>query len=58
MRRLILFLAAAMAAFPQAPAAPKPAAAKPQRERLKEFDEGWVKLFNGKDFTNWVKVGN
>jgi len=30
------------------------AAAQP---RLKEFSEGWVSLFNGKDLTGWVNVG-
>lgn len=46
MRTLILTLALAVAAFPQ------------QKERLKAPQEGWVSLFNGKDLTNWVKVGN
>ena len=32
-----------------------PAAA--QQPRLKEAQEGWVSLFNGKDLTGWVKVG-
>jgi hypothetical protein len=61
MRTTICFLAASLAAFSQQrPAAPpaKPAAAKPARPALKPFDEGWVQLFNGKDLTNWVKVGN
>ena len=32
----------------QAPRAPRP----------KPYETGWVSLFNGKDLTGWVKVGN
>jgi hypothetical protein len=45
MRTLILTLALA-------------AAAAAQQTRLKESQEGWVSLFNGKDLSGWVKVGN
>ena len=27
-------------------------------ERIPEPSTGWISLFNGKDLTNWVKVGN
>ena len=47
MRLLIVTLAAAMAAFPQA-----------RQPRTPPPDPGWVSLFNGKDLTGWVKVGN
>ncbi len=46
MRTLILILATAAMVFPQ------------QRQRLANANEGWVSLFNGKDLTGWVKVGN
>ncbi len=32
--------------------------AQNQRSRPQPPETGWVSLFNGKDFTNWVKVGN
>lgn len=57
MRTLILFAAAVSAAFPQTPAAPKAAAPKPAATRTREFDEGWVQAFNGKDLSGWVQVG-
>jgi len=58
MRTLILFFAASLAAFPQAtPAEPK-RPPRPQPTRPREFDEGWVNLFNGMDLSGWVKVGN
>jgi hypothetical protein len=58
MRRLLFVFAAAVAAFPQQtpPAQPR-VAPRPQATRVREYDEGWVNLFNGKDLTNWVKVG-
>src|SRR5581483_5740462 len=46
MRAVILTLTFAALAFPQ------------QRQRLPEYKEGWVSLFNGRDLTGWVKVGN
>jgi hypothetical protein len=56
MRTFILIFAAALAAYPQQPASPaKPAA--PPAARLRDFDEGWVKAFNGKDLTGWEKIG-
>ena len=51
MRTCMLVFAAALAAFSQQQAPRRPAPAKP-------FDAGWVSLFNGKDLTGWVKVGN
>jgi hypothetical protein len=42
MRTWIVVLALACAAFAQRP---------------REFQEGWVSLFNGKDMTGWVNVG-
>jgi len=33
------------------------AAAAAQQPRLKDAQEGWVSLFDGKDLTGWVKVG-
>lgn len=47
MRLLILATALAITAFPQQ---------RPQRP--KNFDNGWVSLFNGKDLTGWIKIGN
>ena len=47
MHRTILLLALATLCWAQAPRA------KPQPP-----ETGWVSLFNGKDLTNWVKVGN
>ena len=58
MRKLILFFAAALAAFPQTPAPQAKQAPRPASARPREFDEGWVNLFNGKDLSNWIKVGN
>jgi hypothetical protein len=59
MRRTVFFFAAALAAFPQAPAPEaKKQAPRPSSARAREFDEGWVNAFNGKDLTGWVKVGN
>src|SRR5262245_11081848 len=59
MRTIVLLLAAAAAALPQQPT---PGAGQPaprlQSTRVREFDEGWVDLFNGKDLNGWVKVGN
>ena len=49
MRLLILATALAIAAFPQQPARPS---------RPQNFETGWVSLFNGKDLTGWVKIGN
>jgi len=43
MRIAILALLLAAAAYPQS---------------RKPYDAGWVSLFNGKDFTGWVQVGN
>ena len=57
MRTFILFFAAALAALPQAPPPQARVAPRPQATRTREFDEGWVKLFNGKDLDGWVKVG-
>jgi hypothetical protein len=48
MRLLILAMTLAITAFPQ----------KPRPERPKNFENGWVSLFNGKDLTGWVKIGN
>jgi hypothetical protein len=48
MRTLILTLALTAASG-------MPAAA--QQTRLKESQEGWVSVFNGKDLTGWVGVG-
>ncbi|MFB3827922.1 MAG: DUF1080 domain-containing protein [Bryobacteraceae bacterium] len=47
MRIIVLGLAMALATFPQQ-----------QRERPKPYSEGWESLFNGKDLTGWVLVGN
>jgi hypothetical protein len=47
MHRTILLLALAAVCWAQAPRV------KPQPP-----ETGWVSLFNGKDLTNWVKVGN
>jgi hypothetical protein len=47
MHRTILLLALAAVGWAQAPRV------KPQPP-----ETGWVSLFNGKDLTNWVKVGN
>jgi hypothetical protein len=55
MRTIVLFFAAAMAAMPQPPARVAP---RPQPTRIREYDEGWADLFNGKDLSGWVKVGN
>lgn len=44
--------AAAWGQQPQQPAAKKPAA------KRQPVTEQWVSLFNGKDLTGWVKVGN
>lgn len=44
-RNLILLITAAAVAFAQAPTEKLPG-------------EDWVQLFNGKDLTGWVKVGN
>jgi len=50
MCRTLLLLACSVAlAWPQAPA---------QRPKPQPPETGWVSLFNGKDFTGWVKVGN
>jgi hypothetical protein len=48
MRTVILLLAVAAAAFPQ----------QRQRQRPQPPETGWVSLFNGKDLTNWIKIGN
>lgn len=47
MRVCVVLVALAALAFPQQRA-----------QRPKEASTGWVQLFNGKDLTNWVKVGN
>jgi hypothetical protein len=57
MRTFILVFAAALAAFPQAQPQRKDAP-RPQATRSREFDEGWVQAFNGKDLEGWIKVGN
>src|SRR5262249_2241139 len=44
---LMLASAAAIYGF-QTPRAPRP----------KPYETGWLSLFNGKDLTGWVKVGN
>lgn len=49
-RWAVLALAGSLLCFPLLAAAP---AAK----KSKGPDTGWVSLFNGKDLTNWVKVG-
>jgi hypothetical protein len=46
MRKFLLMLAIAAVAFPQ------------QRQRIVNAETGWVSLFNGKDLSGWVKVGN
>src|SRR5262245_54949541 len=46
MRIFVFTLAIASLAFPQ------------QRQRIVNAETGWVSLFNGKDLTGWVKVGN
>jgi hypothetical protein len=51
MRKSILPLLMASAAIVHGFQAPKQPRAKP-------YDTGWVSLFNGKDLTGWVKVGN
>src|SRR5713226_6948354 len=30
----------------------------PRTPRPKPYETGWVSLFNGKDLTGWVKIGN
>jgi hypothetical protein len=47
MRRIILLFAVAAICWAQAP-----------RSKPQPPETGWVSLFNGKDLTNWVKVGN
>lgn len=47
MKRCMLMLAMAVVCYAQAP-----------RVRPQPPETGWVSLFNGKDLTNWVKVGN
>lgn len=46
MRFLFLFTVLAVGAFPQK--APRP----------RDYEEKWVSLFNARDLTGWVKVGN
>ena len=58
MYKLVFVFAAAMAAFPQQAPPQARAAARPQSTRSREFDEGWVNAFNGKDLSGWIKVGN
>ena len=58
MRTIVLCFAAAMAALAQIPGTPAREAQRPQPTRIREFDEGWVNLFNGKDLGGWVMVGN
>ena len=48
MRLLILAMTLAITAFPQ----------QPRPQRPKNFENGLVSLFNGKDLTGWVKIGN
>ncbi|MCL4401742.1 MAG: DUF1080 domain-containing protein [Acidobacteria bacterium] len=50
MRTLAVLLLAAAAAFAQPPRAPRP-------QRPRPFNEGWTSLFNGKDLTGWIQVG-
>jgi hypothetical protein len=45
---LTLMLASAAIAYGQAPRTPRP----------KPYETGWVSLFNGKDLTDWMKIGN
>jgi len=53
MLRTLLASAALLAA-----GAPLARAQAPRAERPKPPETGWVSLFNGKDLTGWVKVGN
>jgi hypothetical protein len=56
--RLCFFLfIAGIAAFTPPPASAQAGRTAP-RAASREFDESWVVLFNGKDLSNWVKVGN
>ena len=58
MRTIVLCFAAAMAALPQTPGTAAREAPRPQPTRIREYEEEWVNLFNGKDLGGWVKVGN
>lgn len=52
--RLALVVLGASALLAQAPRPPETA----KKAKAKNPDTGWVSLFNGKDLTGWVKVGD
>src|SRR5262245_56739761 len=53
---LLLLFAGVSFLLAQAPKGP--ASATPPPKKVKGPDTGWVSLFNGKDLTGWVKVGD
>jgi hypothetical protein len=54
---LALFILAQAPQAPTTPAAPSTQAASPQTPRGRPPGEDWVQLFNGKDLTGWVNIG-
>jgi hypothetical protein len=54
---LSLFAQAATTPAAQTPQTPPAAASAPQTPRVRQPGEDWVALFNGKDLTGWVNVG-